>query len=643
MKTNKRLLSLALATLMLMSALSPAFSAWASDIQYISIADFSPLASSTTNFSALGVASPTTESKSYTSSSKTYYSEGKQLYSVIRKNTMARNTKFRLNLASAQKLSPFSIKSYILDLVIASTSDEFSSNAIDGDYIYWHLSALGLEEYPDYVYKNGMYLYDMTLVMQYRDNASQQKEVDAVVSSFLSKTKTSGMSDFEIIKAVHDFICSKATYDYDALKNINSSNMEKYNYAFTSYGALVKGKTVCQGYSLAFYRLCKELGYKCRFVSSDPDQGCHAWNIVELNGEYYFVDCTWDDESEDYNLFLVNYKNIRAKDSFSKEHLLDSNYYNTEYFNKNYKDKFSQENYDEEDPYLISNCKVSLGATSYNFTGTAKTPSVKVIATLPVEPEEPSENETQTEITEQNEKPQETEYADVKLDNTSYKVGYSGNTYSGEARVKVTGLNDFSGSSSRLFRIYPKAPTGLTVTARAYNSITLKWNKTSSKATGYYIYRDSGSGYKLIKKITSATTLTYTDKELSPSKKYSYRLKEYRQINNRTISSGSYASTTTCTTPKTPSITLSKKGKSITTKWNSVKCSGYELQYSTHSDMTKSKKISLSSKATSKTISKLKKGKYYVRLRAKYVYTYSNGTKSTYYSKWSTKKAITIK
>lgn len=81
--------------------------------------------------------------------------------------------------------------------------------------------------------------------------------------------------------------------------------------------------------------------------------------------------------------------------------------------------------------------------------------------------------------------------------------------------------------------------------------------------------------------------------------------------------------------------------KSIKVTWKKQSgVTGYQVQYSTSSKMKKGKTVTVKkAKATSVTISKLKKGKkYYVRVRA---YTKKNG--KTKYTAWSGKKSIVFR
>ncbi len=89
---------------------------------------------------------------------------------------------------------------------------------------------------------------------------------------------------------------------------------------------------------------------------------------------------------------------------------------------------------------------------------------------------------------------------------------------------------------------------------------------------------------------------------------------------------------------------VSAKDNAFFAKWN--KCSnisGYQLQYSTNSNMSSSKKVKIGSKYSSKTVKSLKnKKKYYVRVRT-YKTVSVNGVNKTFYSKWSSKKTVKTK
>ena len=110
-------------------------------------------------------------------------------------------------------------------------------------------------------------------------------------------------NDYESIKAAYDYVINMADYDYD------------YN-NYSDYEGYLTGKMVCQGYSMALYRLLAYMDIPVLYIYgySNPrgyDEG-HAWNMVKLEDSWYNVDATWDDLGEGkpsyYRYFLKSNK-----------------------------------------------------------------------------------------------------------------------------------------------------------------------------------------------------------------------------------------------------------------------------------------------------------------------------------------------
>lgn len=114
-------------------------------------------------------------------------------------------------------------------------------------------------------------------------------------------------NNYIIIKNIHDYLVNNIVYDSNA---DNSHNI---------LGSLLQGESVCDGYALAFKYLCNEAGFNCNVIegtafNSKNQMEEHAWNEVELNGEWYLVDTTWDNQYDEetgknvavYHYFLIN-------------------------------------------------------------------------------------------------------------------------------------------------------------------------------------------------------------------------------------------------------------------------------------------------------------------------------------------------
>ena len=70
---------------------------------------------------------------------------------------------------------------------------------------------------------------------------------------------------------------------------------------------------------------------------------------------------------------------------------------------------------------------------------------------------------------------------------------------------------------------------------------TLKWNKILG-ASGYEVYSSTTANgtYKLKKKITTSSTISYADSNLVSGKTYYYKVRPYRNINGKAVY-GSYS------------------------------------------------------------------------------------------------------
>lgn len=121
-----------------------------------------------------------------------------------------------------------------------------------------------------------------------------------------------------------------------------------------------------------------------------------------------------------------------------------------------------------------------------------------------------------------------------------------------------------SGTASSTSLSKPK----LVSVSNSKSGVVIKWKKVS-KAKGYYVYRKaSGGKYKKIKKITSGSTVKYTDKSMSSGKKYTYTVKAY----NGSKTSSYDKKGLTIRRLSTPKVTSAKSVKSgITVKWKKVK------------------------------------------------------------------------
>lgn len=126
-------------------------------------------------------------------------------------------------------------------------------------------------------------------------------KLDSAPEQFLVKTIATLTADVDDpvhqVTVIHDWIAEKITYDVIlAAKDRRPPE--------TWEGTLQKGSTVCSGYSRLFQKMCELAGFRCEFIAGysrgieleGPDsllEEDHAWNAVEIDGEWHLVDVTW--------------------------------------------------------------------------------------------------------------------------------------------------------------------------------------------------------------------------------------------------------------------------------------------------------------------------------------------------------------
>ena len=108
----------------------------------------------------------------------------------------------------------------------------------------------------------------------------------------------------------------KERYVHDALNELAEYN-ENAPLNQSAYSALVGGSSVCAGYSKAFQYLMQQIGIPCYYCVGYAN-GEHAWNIVYIDGVYYNVDVSWnDDAANPYEYFNLPDEEFRLTHSIS--------------------------------------------------------------------------------------------------------------------------------------------------------------------------------------------------------------------------------------------------------------------------------------------------------------------------------------
>lgn len=111
------------------------------------------------------------------------------------------------------------------------------------------------------------------------------EEIEKAAEEILSGIDA-GASDYDKVKYVYDTLITATDYELQSPDNQNI------------YSVLVNHRSVCQGYAKTVQYLLGRLGVECTLVLGTVEDGKgHAWNLVKVDGNYYYVDATWGDAS----------------------------------------------------------------------------------------------------------------------------------------------------------------------------------------------------------------------------------------------------------------------------------------------------------------------------------------------------------
>lgn len=130
------------------------------------------------------------------------------------------------------------------------------------------------------------------------------KELYEVISLIMKEQIHDGMTDYEKELALHDYLVTHCKYS----ANLDTSSKSDI---YRAYGALVNGDAVCNGYAEAMQLLLHCAGVPSKFVigrakNSGDEWIDHAWNLVQIDGQWYHMDATWNDPVPDSGMQMVH-------------------------------------------------------------------------------------------------------------------------------------------------------------------------------------------------------------------------------------------------------------------------------------------------------------------------------------------------
>ena len=429
---------------------------------------------------------------------------------------------------------------------------------------------------PQYYFINGGYAYIEsrgilvpTFYTEFQSGSKRSQATQAMKNTITSweSTIASAGSTEQKAKAAHDLIAKKVQYDDNYLTNPENPFHQ------SAYSVFCDDHIVCAGYTKAFEMLMNGAGIDTiALLSTD-----HAWNMIKINDSWYHTDCTWDDMDGYsgyemiYNFFNRSESVIRSDGTHEIQSMFDG--------------KLPASTLDSG----AGNTSIGKCATPSKKTATPKVTYKTVKNGVQVTI---SSNTSNTEIYyTTNGQTASSSYTKSHR----YKKPF---TISKKTTIKAIAVKDTYWNSDQ---------TSKTVDGRVY-TVNFKSNGGSSVSKQYVQYN------KVIKKPSNPKRSKYTfagwytDSKLTKAWDFNTKIKSGKTL----YAKWKKISLKQAVISKVQNVS----GKKIKVTVKKVSgADGYQIQYSTKSNM-KSAKTVTSSKTTT-TISKLSKGKkYYVRVKA---------------------------
>lgn len=212
-----------------------------------------------------GPEEPETESSFYGSAGRYVYAtldgETQKVYDEILNLLMTHGESVRVS----------TLDTAVLDEAYKAVTADYGEIFWASGYVYTQYTKgserIGLDFAPSY-----------TVTQEEREQI--QARIDGEVDRILADVPM-GASEYERVRYVFDYLALHVDYVVGCPENQNIISVFLY------------GQTVCQGYASATQYLLSRLGIQSAVVTGEAEGISHAWNLVRMDGEYYYVDTTW--------------------------------------------------------------------------------------------------------------------------------------------------------------------------------------------------------------------------------------------------------------------------------------------------------------------------------------------------------------
>lgn len=203
---------------------------------------------------------------------------------------------------------------------LSKRDDSYGVEAKDKDTLF-QLYEYVLADHPEIFWEDGSNVsytestiggkttFEIYASKQFNDDTvrAYEKQLNDVTEPILKKVQQMD-SDYEKVKYIYDYIIDHTSYQENSIHNQTILSVFLYQ------------SSVCAGYAKSIQYLLSKAGIPCTYLWGGTTYSSedHAWNMVNMDGEYYYLDATNGDSDEDidkrwrYSFFTMNTKQMLA-------------------------------------------------------------------------------------------------------------------------------------------------------------------------------------------------------------------------------------------------------------------------------------------------------------------------------------------
>lgn len=126
--------------------------------------------------------------------------------------------------------------------------------------------------------------FEGTYAMTEEAAADEARRIEESLQDCFAQAPADG-DEYDMIAYLYEYLIAHTEYDKEAENNQNILSV------------FLQGRSVCQGYAKALQYLLQRQGIQALLVTGFTNGERHAWDLVRVNGAYYYIDPTWGDAS----------------------------------------------------------------------------------------------------------------------------------------------------------------------------------------------------------------------------------------------------------------------------------------------------------------------------------------------------------